>query len=167
MHNKRMSEAAINAALDACVKAAKAGDADQGRRLHQMLDHMLTGRVTPEGCMWLTDHARMLLAEMHRRLSHAEGGGEHLREVVLDVVQLKPHKGHWQDNCSFVRDLRVAISVANELCQQRGAGKKPDLAEAACAVAGRGEFDLPSERIREVYDEIAESVGGFREMSAC
>jgi hypothetical protein len=167
MNDKRMSEATIDAALDACVEAARAGDADQGRRLHGMLDHMLTGHESSAGRWWLTDHARMLLAGMHRRLSHAEGGGEHLREVVLDAVQLKPHKGHWQDNCSFVRDLRVAISVANELCQQRGAGREPDVAAAACAVAGRGEFDLPSDRIREVYDEIAESVGGFREMSAC
>ena len=167
MNDKRMSETAINATLDACVQAARAGDADQGRRLHQMLDCMLTGRDTPEGRLWLTDHGRMLLAEMHRQLSHAEGSGEHLREVVLDAVQLKPRIGHWQDNCSFVRDLRVAISVANELCEQRSAGKEPDIARAANAVAGRGEFDLAPERIREVYDEITASVGGFKEMSLC
>lgn len=167
MNDKRMSETAINASLDACVKAARAGDADQGRRLHHLLDGMLSGRETPEGRMWLTDHGRMLLAEMHRHLAHAEGGGEHLRELVLDAVQLRPRKGHWQDNCSFVRDLRVAISVANELCEQRGAGKEPDVGRAASTVAGRGEFELDPDSIRKVYNEIAESVGGFKEISAC
>jgi hypothetical protein len=166
MNDKRMSEAAINALLDACSEAARAGDADQGRRLHQLLDFMLSEHDTPEGRMWLTDHGRMLLAGMHRQLSHAEGGGEHLREVVLDAVQLKPRTGHWQDNSSFVRDLRVAISVANELCEQRCAGKQADVGRAASAVAARGEFDLDPARIRKVYDEVAETVGGFKEISA-
>lgn len=167
MNDKRMSEAAIDASLDVCLRAAREGDADQGRRLHELLEHMLSERHTADGRMWLTDHGRMLLADMHRRLSHAEGAGEHLREVVLDAVQLKPRKGRWQDNCSFVRDLRVAISVANELCEQRSAGKEPDVSRAASTVAGRGEFDLAPERIREVYDEITASVGGFREISLC
>jgi hypothetical protein len=167
MNAKRMSETAINASIDACLHAAREGDADEGRHLHELLDHMLSERETPDGKLWLTDHGRMLLAEMHRRLSHAEGGGEHLKESVLDAVQLSPRQGHWQDNCSFVRDLRVAISVANELCEQRGAGREPDLDRAATAVAGRGDFELSSSRIREVYEEIASSVGGFREISAC
>lgn len=59
----------------------------------------------------------------HKRMSEAA------INAALDAVQLKPHKGQRQGNCSLVRDLRVAI--------------------------------------REVYDEIAESAGGFREMSAC
>lgn len=167
MNDTRMGETAINASLDACLRAAREGDADQGRRLHELLERMLSERQTKEGRMWLTDHGRTLLADMHRRLSHAEGGGEHLREVVLDAVQLKPRSGHWQDNCSFVRDLRVALSVANELCEQRSAGKEADLDVAAGAVADRGEYDLPPERIRQAYDEIAASVSGFKEMSAC
>ena len=167
MNDTRMSEAAINASLDACLRAARDGDADQGRRLHELLEQMLSERDTAEGRMWLTDHGRTLLADMHRQLSHAEGGGEHLREVVLDAVQLSPRSGHWQDNCSFVRDLRVALSVANELCELRGAGREADLDVAAGAVAARGEFDLPPERIRQAYDEIAASVSGFKEMSAC
>lgn len=167
MNVKRMSEAAINASIDACLHAAREGDAGQGRRLHQILDQMLSERETPEGRMWLTDHGRMLLADMHRRLGHADGDEAHLGEAVLEAVQLRPRHGQWQDNCSFVRDLRVAISVANELCEQRGRGGEPDVAQAAVTVAERREFDLPPERIREVYDEIAASVGGFREISAC
>lgn len=167
MNDTRMSEAAINASLDACLWAARDGDADQGRRLHELLEQMLSERQTGGGRMWLTDHGRALLADMHRRLSHAEGGGEHLREAVLDAVQIKPRSGHWQDNCSFVHDLRVALSVASELCELRDAGKEADLDVAAGVVAARGEFDLPPERIRQAYDEIAASVSGFREMSAC
>ena len=167
MNAKRMSETAINASIDACLRAAREGDADEGRHLHEILDHMLSERETPDGKLWLTDHGRLLLAEMHRRLSHAEGGGEHLKESVLDAVQLSPRQGHWQDNCSFVRDLRVAISVANELCEQKGAGRTPDLELAARTVAGRREFELSPDHIREVYEEISSSVGGFREISAC
>lgn len=167
MNVKRMTEATINASIDACLHAAREGDAAEGRHLHQILDQMLSERDTPQGKMWLTDHARMLLADMHRQLGRAEGGGEHLSEVVLAAVQLRPHHGQWQDNCSFVRDLRVAISVANELCEQRGRGSDPDVEQAAGVVARRGEFDLSADHIREVYDEIAASVGGFREMSAC
>ena len=66
-----------------------------------------------------------------------------------------------------LHDLRVAIAVANELCEQRAAGAKPSVSEAAEAVAGRGEFDMEAPRIREVYDEIASTLGGFREIAHC
>ena len=163
----RMSEAAINHSLDACLLAAKAGDAQQARRLHDMLDSMLIEREEPEGRMWLTEHGRMLLAEMHRRLSHCDGSGEHLHTTVMEAVQLKPHPEHWADNCSFVRDLRVAIAVANELCEQRSDGEQPDLDGAISRVAARGEFDLSEPRIRAVYDEISSEVPGFRSISHC
>ena len=167
MNAKRMSEAAINASIDACLHAAHEGDTAEGRRLHQLLDQILSERETSDGRMWLTDHARLLLADMHRRLGHAEGDEAHVREAVLDAVRLRPQHGQWRDNCSFVRDLRVAISVANELCEQRGRGGEPDIDRAAGAVADRGEFDLSRDRIRQVYDDVAASVGGFREISAC
>jgi hypothetical protein len=167
MTHKHMDEAAINASLDAYLHGAQEGDAHQARRLHEMLDFMLTEREISDGQLWLTDHGKMLLANMHRQLSHCEGDGDQLRDTVLDAVQLKPHKGHWQDTCSFLRDLRIATTVANELCEQRDAGNKPDVTQAAQAVAERGEFNLSASRICEVYDEIALTVGGFREISRC
>ncbi len=166
MTHKRMDESAINASLDAYLHGAQGGDVYQARRLHEMLDFMLTERDSPDGQMWLTEHGKMLLADMHRQLSHCESG-DHLSETVLDAVQLKPRTGHWQDMCGFVRDLRIALTVANELCEQRDAGGQPDLARAAKAVADRGEFGLNSSRISDVYDEVASTVGGFKEISRC
>jgi len=165
MTNKRMDEAIINTSLDAYLHGAKKGDADQARRLHEMLDLMLTERKIPDGQLWLTDHGKVLLADMHRQLSQCEG--DHLRDTILDAVQFKPRKGHWQDTCSYLRDLRIATSVANELCEQRDAGRKPNITQAAKAVADRGEFGLSPTRICEVYDEIASTLGGFREISHC
>jgi hypothetical protein len=46
MTRTRMDEATINASLDACLHGAKEGDSDQARRLHEMLDLMLTERET-------------------------------------------------------------------------------------------------------------------------
>jgi hypothetical protein len=162
-----MDEATINASLDAFLHGAQDGDTEQARRLHEMLDLMLTEREKDGRQLWLTDHGRHLLAQMHRQLSHCEGGGQHLHETVLEAVQLKPHHGHWQDTCDYLRDLRVAISVANELCIQRSSGGKPSLGKAASAVAERGEFDLEPAQIRKVYDEIAANVVGFRDMTHC
>jgi len=167
MTQTRMDEATINASLDACLHGAKEGDIDQARRLHELLDLMLTERETKDGQMWLTDHGKMLLAGMHRQLSHCQGSGQELRETVLDAVQLKPRQGHWHDTCEYLHDLRVAIAVANELCEQRAAGKKPNVSKAAKAVAGRGEFKLEPARVREVYDEVASTLGGFREIAHC
>ena len=165
MNAMRMNEAAIDAKVDACLQAARQGDVDEGRHLHDLLGQIISERDTPEGRLWLTDHARSVLAVMHRRLAGVEGGGEHFRSAVLEAVQLGPRQGHWLDNSGFVRDLRVAICVANELCEQRHGGEEPDVDRAVDAVAGRGEFGLSAERIREVYEDIAASVGGFREMS--
>jgi len=165
MTSKRMTEATINTSLDAYLHDAKEGDAYQARQLHEMLDLMLTEREIPDGQLWLTDHGKMLLADMHRQLSQCEGEGDLLRDTVLDAVQLKPHKDNLQDPCSYVRDLRIAISVANELCEQRGEGMNPNITQAVKAVADHGEFGLNPSRIREVYDEIAATVGGFKEFS--
>ena len=166
MTHQRIAEGTINASLDAYLHGAQKGDTNQARHLHEMLDLMLTEREISDGQLWLTEHGKMLLADMHRQLSHCEGSGEKLRETVLDAVQLKPRETHWKDTCSYVHDLRVAIAVANELCEQRGAGKKPDLSEAAKTVADSDEFSLDQIRICEVYDEIASTVGGFREFEA-
>jgi hypothetical protein len=165
MTNTRMDEATINTSLDAYLHGAKEGDTDQARRLHEMLDFMLTERELPDGQLWLTEHGKMLLADMHRQLSQCGGGGDQLRDTVLDAVQLKPCKGHWRDTCSYLRDLRIATTVANELCEQRDAGREPNVPQAAKAVADRGEFGLDPSRICEVYDEIASTVGGFKEIS--
>ena len=81
----------------------------EARELHDVLDAMLTERDTPEGKVWLTDHARQFLARMHRDLSHCEGAGASLSEAVLAAVRLNPHPAHWDDTCSFIRDLRLAI----------------------------------------------------------
>jgi hypothetical protein len=167
MTDKRMHEATINSSLDAYLHGAKEGDADQARRLHEMLDLMLTEREIPDGQLWLTDHGKMLLADMHRQLSQCGGSGGHLRDTVLDAVQFKPYQGHWQDTCSYLHDLRIATTVANELCEQRDAGREPNVTQAAKAVADHGEFGLDSSRICEIYDEIALTLGGFREISSC
>ena len=81
MTGPRMNEATINASLDAYLHGAQQGDAQQARHLHEMLDLMLTEREIPEGQLWLTEHAKMLLAEMHRQLAKCKGNGEplHLR----------------------------------------------------------------------------------------
>ena len=166
MTQTRMDEARINASLDAFLHHANEGDTEQARQLHGMLDSMLSERETSDGRMWLTDHARMLLAEMHRRLSHCEGSGERLHENVMDAVRLRPHRGHWQDSCEYLKDLKVAISVANELCRQKAEGNPPDIDLAAGTVAESGEYDLEPTRIRDVYDRIASTVGGFREIAS-
>ena len=49
MTQTRMDEATINASLDACLHGAKEGDIDQARRLHELLDLMLTERETKDG----------------------------------------------------------------------------------------------------------------------
>ena len=167
MTQTRMDEATLNASLDACLHGAKEGNTEQARRLHEMLDLMLMERETESGRMWLTDHGKMLLANMHRQLSHCEGSGPGLQESVLDAVQLRPSQGHWQDTCEYLHDLRVAIAVANELCEQRSGGGKPSVRKAARAVAERGEFDIGADKIHEVYDEIASTLGGFREIAHC
>jgi hypothetical protein len=167
MIHKRMDEASINTALDAYLHGAQEGDFKQAQQLHEMLDFMLTEREIPDGQLWLTEHGKLLLADMHRQLSHCEGDTDQLRDTVLEAVQLKPNQGKWKDTCSYVRDLKIAITVANELCEQRGAGRNPDITEAAKAVADSGEFGLDTSRICEVYDEIASTVGGFREFSRC
>ena len=167
MIQNRMNEAAIDARLDECIRGAQGGDDSQARELHDVLDAMLTERDTPEGKVWLTDHARQFLARMHRDLSHCEGAGASLSEAVLAAVRLNPHPAHWDDTCSFIRDLRLAITVANEMCEQREAGGKPDVAAAAETVAKGGEFGANPEHIRHVYDEIAASVAGFRDIAHC
>ena len=88
MTHARMAEAAINASLDAYLHGAQEGDVNQARSLHDLLDKMLTERETDEGRYWLTDHARMLLAEMHRQLSHCEETGKALSDHVMDAVRL-------------------------------------------------------------------------------
>ena len=167
MTQTRMDEATINASLDACLHGAKEGDTDQARKLHELLDLMLMERETASGRMWLTEHGKLLLADMHRQLSHCEGSGHQLQETVLDAVRLKPSHGHWHDTCEYLHDLRVAIAVANELCEQRSDGGKPNVRQAVRAVAERGEFDMGAEQIHKVYDEIALNLGGFREIAHC
>ena len=161
MNARHMDEAAINASLDDCLHDAQEGNRYQAQRLHEMLDRMLTEQEMSEGQLWLTDHARMVLAEMHRQLSHCEGEGHLLSDRVMEAVQLKPRKSVWQDACSYVKDLRVAISVANELCEQKSAGQSPDISAAANIIAERGEFDLDSTQICEIYEAVASTTGGF------
>jgi hypothetical protein len=167
MIDKRVNETTINASLDAFLHGAQEGDAHQVRRLHEMLDMMLTEREGAEGRLWLTDHGKMVLADMHRKFSRCGGAADLLRDTLSGDVELKPHAGHWSDTCSYIRDLRIAITVANELCEQRNAGGQPDVSQAAQAVADRGEFDLQPDAIRDIYDEIAATVVGFREISRC
>ena len=163
----KLAEATINASLDGYLHGARHGDVNQARCLHDMLDKMLSEQETEEGRYWLTDHARMLLADMHRQLSHCEDSGSTLSEQVLDAVRLKPREGHWQDSCDFVADLRVALSVANELCQQNRAGCVQDLDLASAKVAESHEYELDAQQIKGIYEEIASTVGGFREMTRC
>jgi hypothetical protein len=167
MNHKRVSEETINASLDAYLHGATEGDTHQAQHLHEMLGSMLTGKETPEGQLWLTEHGKMLLADMHRQLSHCDCDDERLLSAVLDAVQLKPHQGKWKDTSSFVRDLRIAVTVANELCEQRDSGLLPDPKWAADRIAEGGDFSLDSSRILEIYEEIASTVGGFREISRC
>ena len=167
MAHARMDERTINASLDAYLHGAEQGDVNQARKLHDMLDGMLTGKDDEGGQLWLTDHARMVLAGMHRELSHCEERGHSLEEHVLDAVRLKPRRGHWKDSCNFVNDLRVAIAVAHELCEQNAAGGETDLDSAVRAVEADGHFGLEAERIRDIYEEIADTVGGFKEISNC
>jgi hypothetical protein len=167
MNPLRMDETTINASLDACLHGAQQGDTGQARQLHEMLGLMLLEEEAEGGRLWLTDHGRELLAEMHRQLGQCTGSGDQLHEAALTAVRLKPAPGRWRDTCEYLHSLRVAIAVANELCEQKSAGATPDLALAAQAVADRGEFDLDPGRIREVYGQIAETVGGFREISHC
>jgi len=164
MNSTRMGEAAINATLDACLVGARSGDAKQAGRLHELLDQMLTEREGPEGRLWLTDHGRLVLAEMHRKLAHSVGHEDPPGAEALDALHIKPRRGYWPDQCSFVKDLRIAISVANELCEQQGA--EPDVDKAAMTVAQRGEFDMEAAQIRSIYEEVASAIGGFREISA-
>ena len=163
MTHARMAEAAINASLDAHLHGAQHGDVNQARSLHDMLDKILVEEETDEGRLWLTDHARMLLAGMHRELSHCEETGPALTEHVLDAVRLKPREGHWHNSCDFVADLRVALAVANELCQLNKAGHEQDLDVAVTRVVENGDYDATA--IRDIYEEIAATVGGFREMT--
>ena len=167
MTHARMDEASINASLDAFLHGAQSGDVNQARCLHDLLDKMLLERESDQGRYWLTDHARMLLADMHRQLSHCDETGRMLADHVLDAVRLKPREGHWQDSCDFVADLRIALSVANVLCEQNQAGCSQDLDKAALEVAKSGEYDLDAKRIVNVYNEIASTVGGFKEMTRC
>lgn len=166
MTKTRMGEAALNASLDACLHDARSGDTRQARRLHELLDHMLTEREGPEGRFWLTDHGRMVLAEMHRSLSHCPHSDDKIAEAALDAVHILPKPGHWPDQGSFVKDLRVAISVANELCEQRDLEGGPDIAAAVDRVVQRGEFELDASQIRNIYEEVAGAIGGFHEISA-
>lgn len=167
MAHTRMAEAAINASLDAFLHDAQKGDLNRARGLHGMLDKMLTEQESDEGQYWLTDHARMLLAEMHRQLSHCEVTGNTLGEYVLDAVRFRPREGHWRDPDRFVKDLRVALAVAHELCGQNREGRAPDVDAAAVKVADGGEYGHDANRIRDIYEEIADTVGGFREMTGC
>ena len=154
----------INSSLDAFLHGAQAGDVEQAKRLHEMLEGMLTEREMPDGQMWLTGHGKEVLADMHHQLSECNGCGARLQDVVLDAVRLGPHKGSWRDTSSFFHDLQIATAVANELCEQRGAGLKPSVMQAAKTVSDSGDFDLSSLRIGEIYEEIASTVHGFREI---
>jgi len=167
MTNTRMNEGAINASLDAYLHGAQTGDALQARKLHELLDSMLTEREGEGGRFWLTDHGRMVLADMHRQLSQCAGNGDRLRDTVLEAVQYKPQAGRWNDTCDYLHDLRIALTVANELCAQRGAGKEPDVTLAAKIVAESGEFGLHESHISNVYEKIASTVQGFREIPGC
>lgn len=167
MTHTRMDEASINTTLDACLHGARKGDVNQARKLHELLDCMLTGKDSEKGQFWLTEHGRLLLARMHRQLSHCDNSGPHLEEDVLDAVWLKPHQGHWDDSCRFVNDMRIAIAVADELCGQRSAGIEPDFDAAVSAVEKTGGYGKSADQIRGIYEAIAATVGGFREMSRC
>lgn len=166
MAQTRMTENSIDASLDALLRGANSGDSNQARQLHDMLDQMLNETETSQGQLWLTDHARMLLAGMHRELAHCEETGPALQRHVLDAVWLKRDITRWKDSCTFVNDLRVAIAVANELCEQTTAGGSPNIDAAAMAVEANGGFGLSAAGISEIYEEIAATVGGFKEISS-
>lgn len=166
MTTTRMNEAKINASLDAYLHLAQEGDTKQAKRLHNMLESMLIEREIPDGKLWLTNHGKRLLADMHHELGHCEGSGERLRDSVLDAVKLKPHIGHWDDTCTYLTDLRIGIAVAHELCEQRKSGTEQDISLAVQAVADSGEFGLEPAQIRAAYDEIATTVIGFKEIPA-
>ena len=89
MNARHMDEAAINASLDDYLHGAQEGNRYQAQRLHEMLDGMLTEQEMAEGQLWLTDHARMVLAEMHRQLSHCEGEGNLLSDRVMEACYEK------------------------------------------------------------------------------
>ena len=161
MTRERLAEATIDARLNAYLHGAREGNVEQARHLHEMFDQMLIGKEASDGQLWLTEHGKKLLADMHRQLSHCEGSGDDLQQHVMEAVRLNPHRGQWKVPTGYVEDLRIAIAVANHLCEQRGAGEKPDVARAAQAVADSGEFSLGPQEIGEVYDEIASTVGGF------
>ena len=110
MAHPRLDESTINASLDAYLHGAEKGDVNQARKLHEMLDRILSGREERDGKLWLTDHARMLLAEMHRELSHCEEKGHSLEQHVLDAVRLRPRRGQWKDSCNFVNDLPIIMA---------------------------------------------------------
>jgi len=63
-----------------------------------------------------TAHGKMLLAQMHRELSHCESSGDHLRNEVLNAVQFRPHDGHWQDSGTSARPdgQRTVIETGTE-----------------------------------------------------
>lgn len=165
MTHMRMDENTINASLDACLHEAQKGNTYQARKLHEMLDSMLTERELPSGRLWLTDHGKKLLADMHRELSHCEGCGKQLQDTVLDAVQLKPHPTHWHDTSTYLSDLRVALAVATELREHRDEGNQFNVDQAIRAVAASGEFPLTQCEILEIYDDITSSVNGFQEIS--
>jgi len=167
MTDAKLAEAALNASLDALLHAAQSGDVNQARNLHDMLEKMLTEKESKEGRYWLTDHARLVLAQMHGQLSHCEETGSALSEHVLDAVRLRPRTDRWQDTCKFVNDLRIALAVTNELCEQNREGCEHDLGLAAGKVADSGEYELDASQIKDIYEEIAATVGGFKEMTDC
>lgn len=167
MTDAKLAEAALDSSLNAFLHAAQNGDVNQARNLHDMLEKMLTEKESDEGRYWLTDHARSLLAQMHGQLSHCEETGSALSEHVLDAVRLRPRPDRWQDTCKFVHDLRIALAVTHELCEQNKEGCDHDLDMAAGKVADGGEYALDANQIKDIYEQIAATVGGFKEMTDC
>ncbi|MBT8047055.1 MAG: hypothetical protein HKN57_08845 [Xanthomonadales bacterium] len=164
MTHNLISESTIDASIDAYLHGAKTGDVKQAKRLHEMLEQMLIGRELPEGQMWLTNHGREVLADMHAQLSKCDDCDERLRDVVLDAVRLGPRKGNWHDTSSFFHDLQIATTVANELCVQREEGLAQNVELAAQTIAEGGKFDLTPNQINAIYDAIADTVEGFKEI---
>ena len=54
-----------------------------------------------------------------------------------------------------------------ELCQQNMAESEQDLNAAVSKVVESGDYDLDAARILDIYEKIADTVGGFREMTRC
>ena len=54
MAHPRLDESTINASLDAYLHGAEKGDVNQARKLHEMLDRILSGREERDGKLWLT-----------------------------------------------------------------------------------------------------------------